>query len=362
MDFLQACRNSRELQNKVLTCILDPIIIADLEGRILFSTPNAQDVLGYRPEELSETRLERLFTPEDLQHLYPNLLTMAQKGESFTGELMLLRKDQSRFFASMVWKPFFDQTQDTGIIALCIHDKDKEKTLEMAYNESYYEDMVQIANGIAHEIRNPLMGIGGFVNRIFNSDKIIHDFQKYHDYITEDLQKIEYMVEKVENFASITKPRPSKVLFTELLNEVLTPFREAMKHRKINVSFVGDELTLVVDKNQISTVLTVLISNAMDALTEGGLVTIQNETDESAVRILISDNGHGISPNDLPHIFSPFFSTKPNRVGIDLATAKRIMTGHQGTIEVESKPGRGARFTLLFPLERRRALRISRMS
>lgn len=73
------------------------------------------------------------------------------------------------------------------------------------------------------------------------------------------------------------------------------------------------------------------------------------------------DTGSGISPGDLPYIFNPFFSTKPNGAGIDLAVVKRIMDSHGCQVEVASKQGEGTTFFLLFPLERRRLTRISRL-
>ena len=78
-------------------------------------------------------------------------------------------------------------------------------------------------------------------------------------------------------------------------------------------------------------------------------------------RIQISDTGSGIQPEDLPHIYNPFFSTKADGAGIDLAIVKRIMANHGGNIDVVSRPNKETTFSLTFPLERRRAMRISHL-
>ncbi len=359
MDLLQACCDSRKLLNEILACIQDAIVVTDLEGKILFSSSVVEKVLGFRPDELEGEDLSNIFTPEDLQHLYPNLLRMARKNMPFEGELMLLRKDGSRFFAFIVFRSYFDPRQGRAIVAVCIQDIHKEKQLEKAFRESHYEDLVQIANGIAHEIRNPLMGIGGFVNRLFKSGSIIDNHDKYHDYIIKNLNKIEDLVKKVEFFANLPKPRLSEESVSRLLKKALEPFIQEIEDRKIDMTLNMEEMVLLVDKDLVARVFSILIANALDALTEGGRIMIHNDTDSRHGRIYVSDTGSGISSNDMPHIFNPFFSTKPDGAGVDLATAKRIMDNHGGRIKVESKKGEGASFTLIFPLERRQPLRTS---
>ncbi len=359
MDLLQACCNSRELMSEVLKCIQDGIIVTNLEGHILFSSSVVEKVMGYKPSEIEGENLSVIFTPEDLKYLYPNLLHMAQKNMPFEGELMLLRKDGSRFFAFMVFKSYHYQRQDRAIIAVGIQDIDKEKKLEKSFRESHYEDLVQIANGIAHEIRNPLMGIGGFVNRLFKSGNIISDHEKYYDYIIKNLQKIEDLIKKVDFFASIPKPNLTEAPINIIMEKALEPFSQRIADQGVELTVNMDEIILLVDEELATRAFSILISNALDALSNGGGIMIHCETGVSHCKIIISDTGSGISPKDITHIFNPFFSTKPDGAGIDLATAKRIMDNHGGRIEVASQKDKGASFKLHFPLERRQPLRTS---
>ncbi len=359
MDMLEACCNSRELLDEILTTIKDAIIIADLQGHILFASPVVKKVVGYESSELEGGNLSVIFTPEDLRYFYPNLLHMAQKDMPFEGELMLLRKNGTRFFAFIAFKSYFDPSQDRAIIAACIQDIDKEKQLEKTFRESHYEDLVQIANGIAHEIRNPLMGIGGFINRIFKSGKVIHDQEEYYGYIINNLNKIEDLVKKVDFFASLPRPSLSEESIKELVEKAMEPFQQEIKDRRIDLDIHVERMILIVDNDLISSVFSILIANALDAISDEGGITIYNEITAIHCKICVSDTGSGISPKDMPHIFNPFFSTKADGAGIDLATAKRIMDNHSGRIEVASKKDEGTTFTLQFPLERRQPLRIS---
>ena len=358
MDLLEACCNSRELLDEILECSRDAIIIADLEGHILFASPVVKKVLGYESTELEGGNLSVIFTPEDLRYFYPNLLHMANKNMPFEGELMFLRKNGTRFFAFIVFKSYFDPIQNRAIIAACIQDIDKEKQLEKTFRESHYEDLVQIANGIAHEIRNPLMGIGGFINRIFKSGTVTHDQDKYYDYIISNLKKIEDRVKKVDFFASLPRPSLSEESIEELLEKAVEPFQQEIEDQRIDLNIRVGKMHLIVDNELITNVFSILIANALDAVSDEGAITIYNETTAIHCKICVSDTGSGILPKDIPHIFNPFFSTKPEGAGIDLATAKRIMDNHGGRIEVTSKKGEGTTFTLHFPLEKRQPLRI----
>jgi len=118
-----------------------------------------------------------------------------------------------------------------------------------------------------------------------------------------------------------------------------------------------EETILLIDQDLVTKVFSILIANALDALSEGGKIIVRDESTRDYFKIYVSDTGSGISPDDMPHIFNPFFSTKPDGAGIDLATAKRIMDGHGGRIDVISNEENGTTFTLLFPLERRHPLR-----
>ena len=359
MDLLQACCNSRKLLDEILSSIHDAIIVTDLDGHILYSSSVVEKMLGYDPVELEGRNLSVIFTAEDLTCLYHNLIHMARKNMPFEGELMLLRKDGSRFFAFIVLKSYFDPDQERPIIAVCIQDIDKEKQLEKTFRESHYQDLVQIANGIAHEIRNPLMGIGGFINRLYKSGKIIPDNDKYYDHIIKNLEKIEDLVKKVDFFASLPRPSLSEESIRKLLENAMEPFLQEIEKRGIDLTVSMEEMILFMDKELVGRVFSILIANALDALSDRGKIIIHNEINLGHCNITISDTGSGISPNDIPHIFNPFFSTKPDGAGIDLATAKRIMDYHGGRIEAASRKGHGTSFTLRFPLERRQAIRIS---
>jgi two-component system NtrC family sensor kinase len=107
--------------------------------------------------------------------------------------------------------------------------------------------------------------------------------------------------------------------------------------------------------NQIKQACIAIIVNASEAISEKGEIIIRTKnTDSSSVRLEISDNGSGIPPEDIPHIFQPFFSTKRNArgIGLGLAIVHGIVSNHSGKIEVDSVVGRGTTISLIFPLKK----------
>lgn len=345
----------------ILNCIQPAVIVTDVEGRILFGSPAVQKVFGIQPHALVGESLSVLFTPEDLTYLYQNLLSMAEREEPFEGQLMLTRKDGSRFFAFTVFRPCVDRSSERGMIVISIQDIDREKRALQALQDMQYDDLVKIASGVAHQLRNPLVSIGGFINRLYKSCRSMAEHDKYYEFILSNLERVERLVKKVETFTLVPRPRFSDVSLSSLIEKALLVHDVEIKRRGIQVTVVAEEVHLRADQDLMIKTFSILIENALDALPDGGSLAFRGGTQGDRCDIHVTDTGSGISPRDLPHIFNPFFSTKARGAGIDLATAKRIVDIHSGRIEAASRPGEGTTFLLAFPLERRRAIRIAHL-
>lgn len=359
MDLLESCCSSRELWEEIVSSVQHVLIITDIEGHILFAGPVSEKVLGYGPDELTSLKFSALFTPEDRKCLYPNLLFLAGKGQPFEGEVILVRRNGTSFFAHLAIRLGFDPMERKSILIIYIQDIQRQKQMEKASPTGYYEDLVKIASGIAHEIRNPLVGIGGFVNRLFKICGETHDHQEYHSHIMRNLEKIDNLVRKVELFSRLPKPTLSEEHIKPLIEGVLQSFAQTAEQRRIEVTIDVGDLILLMDKDLITRVFSILLDNAMQVVSEGGEIKVRSEITGNECTISVSDTGTGISSDDLPYIFNPFFSTKPDGAGIDLAIVKRIMESHGGCVGVRSSEGEGTTFFLKFPLERRRSIRVS---
>ncbi|MCE5243828.1 MAG: ATP-binding protein [Syntrophobacteraceae bacterium] len=359
MDLLKSCCSSVELWEDLLSSIQQVILVSNLEGTILFASTTSDKELGYTPRELTGRDLSLIFTREDLDCLYPNLLYLVRNDRAFEGELMLVRSDGTRFMAFMVVRPGFDPDEGRPIAIVTIQNIDKLKHLEKIAPTTYYQDLVKIASGIAHEIRNPLVGVGGFVNRLVKTCDISGDAGRYYQVIMSNLSKIDNLIRKVEFFSQLPRPDFAEAPLVGVIDEALLPYMLTIEEHKVGLETRVDGTVLCVDRNLLARAVSILVENALDAMPDGGRITITNEVKGSHCFIHVQDTGKGIAAGDLPFVFNPFFSTKSDGAGIDLAVVKRIVESHGGSVEVRSNRGEGATFVLRFPMERRRRIRVS---
>jgi PAS domain S-box-containing protein len=335
------------------------VVVTDIEGQIVFASPSVEEVLGFTSSELKGEIFSIFFTPEDLQCLCPNLLHMARKREPFEGDLMLKRKNGTRFFAFFSSRVWMDPNQDRRIIVIFIQDVHKLKQQEKTLRETNYDDLLKIADGIAHELRNPVVGIAGFVNKLYKSCSGGPDSEKYYSYITNNLEKIEALVREVEVLAHLPKPCLVEEPIREVIEKALVPYHGQLGKRKIDLVLDIDETTLFIDADLAIQAFSVLIENAIDAVQGEGRISVHGQTEVNQCKIRVMDTGSGIAPENIPYVFDPFFSTKAGAAGISLAVVKRIMDIHGGYVKATSKRGEGATFLLMFPVERRRPIRVS---
>jgi len=211
-----------------------------------------------------------------------------------------------------------------------------------------------LAAGIAHEIRNPLATIN-FNAQLLHRDLSLNASQEqmFADMLIE-VKKIDRIVQQVLSFA---RPRQPQFLPNQL-NDVVRYCRDLAKvhMRKASIEVVLDlceEIpSFIMDFNQISQVIMNLIINAIDAMVDGGKLTLrtQLQQDPRAVILQVSDTGPGILPTDESRIFDPFFTRKPDGTGLGLSITRQILEKHSAFVELNNAPGEGCTFELTFPL------------
>lgn len=359
MQSLSTCRDPVGLLSHVLGCVHQGVLLCEPQGVVSYANRTASQMLGYHNGGLVGRELKEIFTPEDHAYFYPNLLRLAARGHDFQGEIMLRRADDSRFMAYLSLAVCQPAGVRRPVVVISLEDIDDRKSLEKLLGKTRYQDLVAIANSIAHELRNPLVGIGGFVRRLYSNCQVSLQGDRYYQYIVVNLKRIEALVKKVEDLVSLPAPVFTRHLLAPLVEEAAEPYRPEVEAKQVRLEMNLPAVELLVDREQMVKAFTILLDNALKAVGEGGSITVRGVVEDNTYRVEFADDGVGIAPEDLPFIFNPFFSTRPEGIGIDLAVLKRIMEGHHGRVSVESSPGKGAAFTLELPLERRRRIRVA---
>jgi len=211
----------------------------------------------------------------------------------------------------------------------------------------------EAASHLAHEIKNPLMLMAGFAGQAKrNLPENSQDREKL-DIIVQEAQRLEKMLIEVRDFTRPHKLHKESCQINDLISEALTIFENEIKAAQIQHRLdLSRDLPLVsLDKDRIKQVLLNLIKNSLEAMPEGGTLTIGSQRMNRRVRIWVEDNGTGIPQEKMKNIFSPYFTTKDKGTGLGLAVSYRIIQDHDGDIFVDSEPGLGTRFTFYLPLE-----------
>jgi len=209
---------------------------------------------------------------------------------------------------------------------------------------------------VAHEIRNPLTAIGGFAKRLEKRVREGPKEKQYAAFIVEEVQRLEGILRNVLSFSRGASPRLREGNLREIVEEAVKIFEETCRDRSITIrSSFRDIPPVLCDRERVLEAIENLVSNAVDAMPQGGLLlmTVEEESIKGApyVTVKVSDTGEGIKEGDMKRIFEPFFTTKqsPKGVGLGLPIVKRFVEDHGGMVHVESKVGEGTTFTLYFP-------------
>jgi two-component system, sensor histidine kinase and response regulator len=210
----------------------------------------------------------------------------------------------------------------------------------------------QMVEGVAHEIRNPVTAIGGFAHRLYDRLPDGSPEKQYAEVIVNESKRLEQMVKEIIEATVISIPSLRKRDINEVINEALAACKEKLADGRVTTKIeLADDLPLLImDAGNLRRVIAHLISNAINAMPEGGTLSITTSRRNHYGQILVADTGVGIPSKILPHIFDPFFTTKLSGPGLGLAMVHKIIKQHGGQISVETELNKGTVFSILLPL------------
>jgi signal transduction histidine kinase len=208
----------------------------------------------------------------------------------------------------------------------------------------------EVAAKVAHEIRNPLVSVGGFAKRL--EAKLDGNLKEYAGIISKEVTRLEAILKEILGFVRETRISRRVVNINELLHDTanLIAHEVSDKGNTIITAFEEPPLMFIIDPDRMREAIMNILVNANQA-TDGGTITIRTYKEGSLGVIEISDTGCGIKEEDIGRIFDPFFTTRPMGTGLGLAIARRIVEEHSGKITVESKPGEGTKFRIYLTLK-----------
>jgi len=242
------------------------------------------------------------------------------------------------------------------------YDKRLRENQEQLIQAEKLTSLGQLSASIAHEVNNPLSGVLTYTQLL--TKKISSDtFSKESalDYLSKmesELMRSTKLVRNLLDFARQSAPTLAETDLNDIVNRVLELTAHSAQLSKVEVVKELDPSLpkLTADPNQLQQVCTNLVVNAIQAMPEGGKLTLRTSLSRGQLKMEVQDTGYGISPENMRKLFTPFFSTKKEvkGVGLGLAVSYGIIQRHRGKIEVQSKEGEGSTFTVYLPLHQKK--------
>lgn len=260
--------------------------------------------------------------------------------------------------------PIFDKTGEIiGTVHIVRDVSEIKKLREKVISAERMAALGEMAAKVAHEIRNPLLSIGGFARRL--EKRLDGDLKEHAKIIVSEVQRLEGILNDTLSFVKSARLNKRMVNINELIDNVINLLEPAVYDRgNTLIKETEYPVEAFIDYDRIKEAILNIASNANQA-TENGSIIIRayigktysetdlfgHRTEKREAVIEIEDNGCGIRAEDIDRIFDPFFTTRPTGTGLGLSITKRIIEDHGGKIEVESVWGKGTKFKIYLPLE-----------
>jgi PAS domain S-box-containing protein len=354
-----ALQKSEKKYRQLIETAQEGLFTYDTNGTVTFVNPFLTIMVGHAPEEMIGKSLLAFVDDQDVSRVKAGM-ERRRLGIAETYEVRLIRKDGSRIYANVTVSPITDEGgKFAGGLAL-LSDITERRKLEAQLVESQRLAAIgEAAAMVGHDLRNPLQAMTGalyLAKRMGASEKT--EDRKEAVTLLESLDdEIQYIDKIVSDLQDYARPVEADRVETSLPDQVRAAVTSVKIPGNVEVTVnVGEDLSNVkLDPALFRRVLTNLVLNAVQAMPEGGRLTITGSRGDESFAVAVQDTGVGIAPENLGKVFTPFFTTKAQGQGLGLAVCKRLMEAQGGTIEIASQVGEGSTFTIKIPTNRTRA-------
>ncbi len=347
----------------VLDSVGDGVIVVSCEGVVTLMNPAAEEMTGRSRRQMQGTAFKDSFASEPV--LVEMVERTAASGISLSDQDNVVLNQSSRVIpANATTFPLLRSNGEAIGVILTLRDLTSIRELEAAVRQAdRLATLGTLAAGLAHEVKNPLGGIKGaaqLLERELDPDSELHEYPRL---MIREAERIDRIIRQLLDLASPRGPRYQPVNLHMVLGDIILLQREAAASRDVSISTGFDPSIppIMADEAQLTQVFLNLIRNAIEAINDGGRVTVssrvlaeyqlaRNEGRSRMVAVEVADTGPGIPAENLTKVGTPFFTTKDSGTGLGLAICQKIVAEHRGMLKIDSKPEQGTRISVLLPL------------
>ena len=344
----EALLESEKKYRLIAENMTDLIGIVDIKGNVLYASPSYEGILGYDLQSCIGKNVVGHLHPEDIPVVQDNFNYMVQNKTPFQIEFRYLHRNGGWVLIESSGTPIIGENGQVEQVVIVGRDiSERRKAEELLWKSEKLSVVGELAAGIAHEIRNPITSIKGFI-QLFQQGTIKQD---YFDVIFAEFNRIE---EIIKELLTLAKPQAIKLRVVDvntLLKDVERLLESEANLRNVQIFKEIEENIrhIKCDPNQVKQVIINLVKNSIEAISSGGQIKINVSTEGSNLVIQVIDNGVGISEDRLPKLGEPFFSNKEKGTGLGLMLCFRIIREHKGTITIKSEENIGTTVEVKLP-------------
>ena len=338
-------------------CLASGVILIDGKKKVASLNDQAKHLLGLNPDQADPPPLAAL--PPAIRAMARAALASGKSPADCQFELKAAGRGPVTLRLSAV--PMQPGRKNSGVV-LVLNDLTPARQIEQHIGRlDRLASIGTLAAGMAHEIKNALVAGKTFVDLLLEKNKDT----ELVEVVRRELGRIDSIVSRMRKFAGSARPAFREVSLHEVLDHSLRLVQPQLERKlvAINRSFQAAPDLLHGDDYQLQQAFVNLFLNALEAMGPNGTLTVAtdllppgaapakpaNPSDHAQLRLTITDNGIGVTPENMERLFQPFFTTKPNGTGLGLLITRRIIQEHRGDITVQSEPDKGTAFQILLP-------------
>ncbi|NOZ87759.1 MAG: PAS domain-containing protein [Deltaproteobacteria bacterium] len=335
-----------ELHKCIVQSIDSGILALDNQGRITLANPAAFRILKQPSSKLIGVELEKVIegmSPPGRLQVTPF---------SNTKEVILKPPGDDERHLEMTVNPLFDTAGEIAGSLVVVRDLTEIKSMERNLMRSEkLAALGELSASLAHELRNPLASMSGSIQLLKSELKMEGEYKKLMEIVVKEADRLDNLVQDFLSFARPAAPVFQHVDLAGLLSDTVKLVGNDSKFSKkapLSLSAPG-RLVVRGDPNQLTQVFLNLLYNALEATKQGGEVTIKVETERGKIRVVIEDQGPGLTKENISRAFDPFFTTKESGTGLGLSVVHSIIENHGGGVSIENRLQGGCRVTVELP-------------
>jgi len=352
-EMSEAMNNMKLHTENISASTPNGLITLNMEGLVTIFNPSAERITAIPAKDAIDNHYRHVF-----QYWLEiiDILNAAFEGEQYQNKELTINANRRQVPLLFTTSSLLSSKgEQMGLLIILRDLTDTKKLEEQVRRADRLAVTGELAAGVAHEVRNPLTAITGYLQLL----AVDFDYQdprnEFTRIISKEIDRLNHLIDQLLYFSRPLPPQFLPVDLHKVIEETLLLINNPAVCKKvlINTDFAPGLPPVRIDSFQFKQVLINIILNGIQAIENSGTLTIQTSYDPltSYVCIKIKDTGSGIPPENIPRLFDPFYTTKEKGTGLGLAVADKIMEVHRGYIEVESESGQGTCFSLYLPVQ-----------